>query len=246
MKINLSKFQEEEIEWKLGIVCDEPELLEGYGFTEEGVYKLSKTLPSKSNSGGEWELPDWAIEMVKEEMRDYYSILKKINPPEPKKNIIPLNSTMPHIDFQYNDGGRSDAGYSGDAGDCVVRAISNATGIPYQQIYSELTTLAKTHVRNKRDKVARALKRKASKTPRDGAYRKIYEAYLNSIGWKWVAVMGIGTDCTMHVRKDELPQGTLILRLSKHLTCVKDGILVDTYDCSRGGNRAVYGYYVKE
>lgn len=33
---------------------------------------------------------------------------------------------------------------------------------------------------------------------------------------------------------------------SKHLTCVKDRVLYDTYDCSRDGTRCVYGYWSKE
>ena len=33
--------------------------------------------------------------------------------------------------WQYNDGGRSAAGFSGKTGDCVCRAIAIATGKPY-------------------------------------------------------------------------------------------------------------------
>lgn len=32
---------------------------------------------------------------------------------------------------------------------------------------------------------------------------------------------------------------------SKHLAAVVDGVLHDTYDCTREGTRCVYGYYVK-
>ena len=56
--------------------------------------------------------------------------------------------------------------------------------------------------------------------------------------------MGIGTGVTMHVSLDELPDvPVLILRLSKHLTTVVNGIIQDTFDPSRDGNRAVYGYF---
>lgn len=37
--------------------------------------------------------------------------------------------------FNYNDGGRADAGYKGKTGDCVCRAISIATERPYKEIY---------------------------------------------------------------------------------------------------------------
>ena len=58
--------------------------------------------------------------------------------------------------------------------------------------------------------------------------------------------MFIGKGCKVHLDEKELPGGTLIVSVSKHLTCVKDGILYDTYDCTRGGRRCVYGYYKKE
>lgn len=40
--------------------------------------------------------------------------------------------------FQYNDGGRKDAGYKGFTGDCVCRAICIASGLPYQKVYRRL------------------------------------------------------------------------------------------------------------
>ena len=55
--------------------------------------------------------------------------------------------------------------------------------------------------------------------------------------------MQVGSGCKVHVRKDELPRGRLILRLSKHLCAFVDGVVYDISDPSREGNRAVYGYY---
>jgi hypothetical protein len=57
--------------------------------------------------------------------------------------------------------------------------------------------------------------------------------------------MQIGSGCKVHLRKDELPSGRLIVKLSKHLTTVIDGVIHDTFDPSRGGNRCVYGYFIK-
>jgi len=56
--------------------------------------------------------------------------------------------------------------------------------------------------------------------------------------------MKIGSGCTVHLKKDELPKGRVIASLSKHLVAVIDGIIYDTYDCSQNGTRCVYGYYV--
>jgi hypothetical protein len=42
--------------------------------------------------------------------------------------------------FQFSDGGRVAAGYKGSAGDCVVRSVAIATGLPYQQSTTSLTS----------------------------------------------------------------------------------------------------------
>jgi hypothetical protein len=55
--------------------------------------------------------------------------------------------------------------------------------------------------------------------------------------------MLIGQGCKVHLRSDELPSGRLIVRVSGHITSMIDGVLHDTYDCSRNGTRCVYGYY---
>lgn len=137
----------------------------------------------------------------------------------------------------FNDGGRAAAGYSGMTGDCVTRAIAIATGLPYQQVYDALNDLAKNERRGKR-------KRKISDA-RTGVYRQTYDRYLKSLGWKFTPTMGIGTGCKVHLRADELPDGTIIARVSKHVCAVIDGVIHDTHDPSRNGTRCVYGYYSK-
>jgi hypothetical protein len=56
--------------------------------------------------------------------------------------------------------------------------------------------------------------------------------------------MKVGVGCKTHLNADELPKGNLVVSVSKHYTAVIDGVLHDTYDCSRNGNRCVYGYYI--
>ena len=46
--------------------------------------------------------------------------------------------------FQYDDGGRAAAGFRGDAGDCVTRAIAIATRQGYLTVYNSLNALAKS------------------------------------------------------------------------------------------------------
>lgn len=137
--------------------------------------------------------------------------------------------------FIEDDGGREEAGYTGTTGDCVTRAISIATGTPYKEVYDSLFGMMKDD-----------RKYEKGDSPRKGVRRKVYEAYLKTLGWKWTPTMQIGSGCTVHVKEDELPEGRLILRLSRHLTAVVDGELHDTYDCSRDGTRCVYGYFSKK
>jgi len=56
--------------------------------------------------------------------------------------------------------------------------------------------------------------------------------------------MSIGSGCKVHLDGNELPEGRLVASLSKHVAAVIDGVINDTYDCSREGTRCVYGYYI--
>jgi hypothetical protein len=146
--------------------------------------------------------------------------------------------------FVKNDGGRLDAGYKGDAGDCVTRAIAIATGLPYQEVYDRLFEMAQRHGATKRDRLAKRIQSKSA-SPRNGSWRKFYQQYLGSLGWAWVPTMRIGSGCKVHLKASELPSGRLVVKVSKHVTAVIDGVINDTYDCSRNGTRCVYGYFTK-
>lgn len=144
------------------------------------------------------------------------------------------------LDFVYDDGGRSKYFKAERVGDCVTRAICNATGKDYKEVYDAISELSKKERTGKR--------KKGVSSARNGVYKGTYTKYLNSIGWEFVPCMGIGTGCTMHLNENEVPtnEGNIIVSLSKHLSCVKDGKLYDTYDCSREGTRCVYGYFRKK
>src|SRR5271167_5110794 len=137
--------------------------------------------------------------------------------------------------FQLDDGGRRAASYKGKAGDCVVRAIAIAARQPYQEIY-DLVNSAAVHERTG--------KRKRGKSDaRTGVYRTSIKRVMKALGWVWTPTMQIGSGCTVHLRADELPEGRLVVSVSKHLTAVVDGVIHDTHDCSRRGTRCVYGYW---
>ncbi len=139
------------------------------------------------------------------------------------------------MEWVYNDGGRADAGYRGEAGDCACRALSIATGMGYQEAYDLINRFAKTERVGKR--------KKSISSARKGVYTATFRRIMESLGWKWEATMRIGTGCRTHLKADELPKGHIICNVSRHFVAVVDGVINDTYDCSRGGTRCVYGYW---
>jgi hypothetical protein len=130
----------------------------------------------------------------------------------------------------YDDGGRADAGFRGDAGDCVARAIAIATGMAYREVYDDLA-----------DREAQLGRPRSA---RNGVSPKAYKPYLAELGAIWTPTMRIGSGTTVHLRESELPwEPWLIVRLSKHLVAVRQGVVFDTHDPTREGTRAVYGYW---
>lgn len=138
--------------------------------------------------------------------------------------------------FIYSDGGRSRYFKAENVGDCCVRAICNATGKDYKEVYDAINELAKRERTGSR-------KRKISNA-RNGVYVQTAHKYIEDVlGWEWHPTMQIGSGCKVHLKESELPSGALIARVSRHYTCVKDGVLYDTYDCTEEGKRCVYGYW---
>lgn len=138
------------------------------------------------------------------------------------------------IEWQYDDGGRAAAGFRGETRDCVTRAIAIATERPYREVYDALNRLARA------ERPRHGASRSSS---RAGVGRLVRHRYLEALGWRWTPTMAIGSGTRVHLRRDELPAGRIIVALSRHSAAVVDGVVRDTYDPSRGGSRAVYGYW---
>ena len=148
----------------------------------------------------------------------------------------------------FDDGGRSET-FQGETGDCVTRAIAIATGLPYRDVYRSLADAYSDWLDNpRRSKRQTRTPSGAPRTasPRTGVPRAVYQPFLESLGWEWHPTMRIGEGCTVHLTADELPSGTIICRVSKHMVTVIDGIIHDTHDPSRDGTRCVYGYFQEQ
>ena len=136
--------------------------------------------------------------------------------------------------YSHHDGGRSAAGFKGEADDCACRAIAIAMSRSYQDVYDDLNAWCWAD---------RATRRKKVSSARTGVYADLMKQYMDAKGWVWVPVMKIGSGCTMHLRRDELPSGRIIASVSKHYVAVIDGVIYDTHDSTRDGTRCVYGYW---
>lgn len=139
----------------------------------------------------------------------------------------------------YDDGGRADAGFRGDADDCVTRAVAIAFRLPYADVYRELADRQAGVTYRGRGGVIRTKGRSA----RESVLKKVYKPYLLELGAVWTPTTFIGSGCKVHLRADELPPGRLIVEVSKHVVAVIDGVIYDTHDPTRDGTRCVYGYY---
>ena len=139
--------------------------------------------------------------------------------------------------FFKTDGGRAAAGFKGSTGDCVTRALAIAEDMPYKEAYDLINAYSKNEKASKR--------RRKKSSSRTGVYRVTFDRVMADLGWEWTPTMKVGSGCTVHVNKDELPSGRLILRLSRHMAAFIDGELHDSHDCSRNGKRCVYGYWKK-
>ena len=152
------------------------------------------------------------------------------------------------MEFKYNDGGRSEYFKAKDVGDCVTRAIAIAMRKDYKEVYDEL---------NRRSKADRS-KRHGKGSSRDGVYKSVWKKYLKDAGWIYVTTCGFGSRAKkLRFVDGALPaKGRLIVQLSGHLTALIDGVVNDTYDCSRqqyvdwatgdvvtNDERCVYGYW---
>ncbi len=121
--------------------------------------------------------------------------------------------------FVYNDGGRSAAGYKGLTGDCVVRAIAIATGLPYQHVYDLANEFSK------RERLTK--KRRKRSSARTGVGIPTSRRIMEHLGWEWVPTMMIGQGCKVHLRSDELPRGRLVVQVTHHFVAVIDGVIHD-------------------
>jgi hypothetical protein len=107
------------------------------------------------------------------------------------------------LEYEFDDGGRAAAGFKGSAGDCVTRAVVIASGKSYAEVYAALS------------RGMGAQRKSKGATARNGVSvsRKWFKDYMVALGFRWVPTMQIGQGCKVHLLKDELPMGRLVVRV---------------------------------
>jgi hypothetical protein len=99
-----------------------------------------------------------------------------------------------------------------DVGDCVKRAITICSGLEYQTVQKEL---------NRYKKITNAKKFSENKN---------WLPYVEKV-LKWKKLTGFNNLKVGEFAKTH-PTGTYLISVRKHLTTVKDGKVLDTWNCS--------------
>ena len=102
--------------------------------------------------------------------------------------------------------------------DCVIRAISCATGKSWDYVYDYLSDIAQYEgtLFDKKDFVIGYL---------DRIYKRLYEK--GSVGYV----------------SSQYPNNTLLITMNGHIVCSKNGVIYDTFDCR--DRQAEYVWLVK-
>jgi hypothetical protein len=72
MTVYITKTESEEIQHKLNVLLDTPDLQESYGLSEEETKALVRSIPV---NGGVWRIPENFEDVVKGEMADHVIVL---------------------------------------------------------------------------------------------------------------------------------------------------------------------------
>jgi len=129
--------------------------------------------------------------------------------------------------YVTNDGGRSAAGFKGNARDCVLRSICIALKLDYKTTYKRLTD-------------------RWDKTPRNGCNRTVYWPFLERKGWAFHATINCHTDNM----EDHIPRGRVILSMPRHYVACINHVIHDAWDSrTKAGNGRkalkILGYWIK-
>ena len=109
--------------------------------------------------------------------------------------------------------------------DCVIRALTVATGMDYKDVYIELVdiSLQTGYMLNE---------------------KRVEDMFMNRHGFIKVKQPRKNDNTKYTVNEIRLLTNApiVVIRVAGHLTVVKDGVLIDTWNC---GHKTINNYYVK-
>lgn len=103
-------------------------------------------------------------------------------------------------------------------GDCVIRAISTATGMSWDRVYAELAVQGFM----------------MADMP---SSNHVWSTYLGTLGFRCSVISGY----TVKTFAEDYPSGVYILATGSHVVAVIDGDYYDTWDS--GGETPIYYFY---
>tara|TARA_R100000278_G_scaffold35704_1_gene32122 strand:+ start:2116 stop:2670 length:555 start_codon:yes stop_codon:yes gene_type:complete len=147
-----------------------------------------------------------------------------------------------------------------NVGDCVTRSIVIALNLDYKYVYSKLSEgvkrLTKTgYILKDSDGVApkwvghRYYPRSSRISARNGVNKRVFRPFIKNHGMDFLDLNYLPR--VIHFNCETLskfPKGTFIIELDSfgkrcgHLTCVKDNVIYDSWDCATSTRRK---YYIK-
>ena len=112
--------------------------------------------------------------------------------------------------------------------DCAVRALTLATGIPYEQVFKELQEDNNKYAGRK------------ALIERGGTYNRVTANFLARNGWKKLKNIG-----KVLLKKDQLPDCPCVVRVAGHILYVEKGRVWDTWDSRGDRSRRVQDIWVE-
>lgn len=111
-------------------------------------------------------------------------------------------------------------------GDCVIRAITKASGEEYIKVYDSLCEIG----------------RGLCCPPN---WKDAFEEYLKNNGFVKMKQpkKPNGKKYTVTELAKEIKKGRIVVSIARHLTCIVDGTIYDTWDCSQ---KCVGNYWIKK
>lgn len=127
-------------------------------------------------------------------------------------SLVDLDSSVHQLEYDWicTDGGRASSNRSKQKNDCTVRALAIARNLPYDEAYD-------------------VLKDAGRKSSRGFDFVKWIETQPWATKIAFPAVKGQRRMTPAQFCRD-FPKGTFILRVTKHVFVVKDGVIHDAFE----------------